>query len=295
MADRDDPKLSLSPLSERKAAPPAAAGEDPLMELVRIMSGESIVDPTPATGGETVPAIGAVGSDAAPANDLETKLLTDLEALSSAFYLHPPPAPSAPPARPATPSPKPAATDSQPKPQLAASAAPMPAAPPVAAAPVAHAEKPDLRPERPAIAVPPRSEERAQAVSLLRYKRQAPGASSGRRAAVRAPAASAPGRRQRKSQNSPVPCCDYDRLFISALPRLHPPGRAVTGRTVPVKSPPPLRPTQAALPRPRIEGTPLPWPKAAEPQKDELPKMVTSGGSAPAEEQGRSAREPSTR
>ena len=132
MADRDDPKLPVRPLSELKPAAPAATGEDPLTELLdRIMSGRPIVDPTPATGGKTVPVSGAVGSDVAPANDLETKLLNDLEAVSSAFYAHPPPAAPAPPAKPATPAPTPAAAAPHPEPQPAASAARTPVAPPV--------------------------------------------------------------------------------------------------------------------------------------------------------------------
>ena len=140
MADRDDPKLPVRPLSELKPAAPAATGEDQLTELLdRMMSGRPIVDPTPATGGKIVPVSGAVSSDVAPANDLETKLLNDLEAVSSAFYAHPPPPPApAPPAKPATPAPKPAAAAPHPEPQPAASAARTPVAPPDAAAPVAY-------------------------------------------------------------------------------------------------------------------------------------------------------------
>jgi hypothetical protein len=38
MADRDDPNLSVAPSRKRKPATPAAAGDDPLAELVRMVS-----------------------------------------------------------------------------------------------------------------------------------------------------------------------------------------------------------------------------------------------------------------
>src|SRR5579871_4068133 len=91
MADRYDPKLSVRPLSERKPAP-GAAGEDPLVELARIVSGRSTFDPAPAARAKTVPVNGAVASDVALANDLESELLNDLQAsFSSTFYASPPP------------------------------------------------------------------------------------------------------------------------------------------------------------------------------------------------------------
>ena len=65
MADRYDPKLSVRPLSERKAANPGAAGEDPLVELARIVSGRSTFDPGPAQRTKTVPVNGTAASDVA--------------------------------------------------------------------------------------------------------------------------------------------------------------------------------------------------------------------------------------
>src|SRR5947209_943716 len=103
MADRDDPRPSL-PLSERKAAPPTAAGEDPLAELVRIMSAQFIAEATPDTDGKTVPVTRVISSEVAFANDLQTKPLDDLQSFSSTFYSHPSSQPvSAPPAPPAKP------------------------------------------------------------------------------------------------------------------------------------------------------------------------------------------------
>jgi len=122
MADRDNPKLSVRPLSKPKPAAPAATGEDQLAEPARMVSGRPIVDPARAILGKTVPVTRAVSSDVALVNELEAKLLDDLEALSSSFYAQPspPPAPAAAP---------------HPKPQPAAPPAPAPVGPPVAAAP----------------------------------------------------------------------------------------------------------------------------------------------------------------
>ena len=143
MADRDNPKLSVRPLSKPKPAAPAATGEDQLAEPARMVSGRPIVDPARAILGKTVPVTRAVSSDVALVNELEAKLLDDLEALSSSFYAQPspPPAPAAAP---------------HPKPQPAAPPAMASAAPPVAAAP----------PPAPAPAVlAPQAERQAPAVS----------------------------------------------------------------------------------------------------------------------------------
>jgi hypothetical protein len=45
MGDPDDRKISVGSPSEAKLAPPAAAGEDPLAELARMMSDRSVFDP----------------------------------------------------------------------------------------------------------------------------------------------------------------------------------------------------------------------------------------------------------
>ena len=126
MADGDDPKPSVAPPSETKLAPPAAAGEDPLAGLARMMSDRSAFDPAPAIRRKAVPIPEAVFPTVALANDLETKLRDDLEELLSAFNSHPPPAPDAPTEEPVAAAPK-AATAPPAKPQptapLAATAA----------------------------------------------------------------------------------------------------------------------------------------------------------------------------
>ena len=95
MADRYDPKLSVRPLSERKPATPAAADEDPLVELARIVSGRTTFDPGPAQRTKTVPVNASVSSDVALANDLELELLNDLQASFSSTFYAPPPAATA--------------------------------------------------------------------------------------------------------------------------------------------------------------------------------------------------------
>ena len=91
MTDRDDPNLSAAPLSEAKSTPLAAAGDDPLVELVRMMSDRWVFDPAPVRRRTTVPVTRAVCSDVAVVKNLEAKLLDDLKHLMSAFYSHPAP------------------------------------------------------------------------------------------------------------------------------------------------------------------------------------------------------------
>jgi hypothetical protein len=188
MADYDDPSLSVGPPSEAKTAPPAAAGEDPLAELARMMSDRSVFDPAPAIRSSTVPIPKAVSPSVALANDLEAKLHDDLEVLLSAFFSHPPPAPVAPPEEPETAAPKPAAAappaESQPdappaptpsappeepvtaapkpaaaaQPQPAASPAPAPFAPPEEAVPADPPPAPVAPPEEPVTAAPKAAE-----------------------------------------------------------------------------------------------------------------------------------------
>ena len=154
MADRDNPKLSLRPLSKPKPAAPAATGEDQLAESARMVSGRPIVDPARAIRGKTVPVTRAASSGVV-VNELEAKLLDDLEALSSIFYAQSSPAP-VPSAQPAKPAPPASAAAPRAKPQPAAPPAMASAAPPVAAAP----------PPAPAPAVlAPQAERQAPAVS----------------------------------------------------------------------------------------------------------------------------------
>ena len=141
MADGDDPKPSVAPPSETKLAPPAAAGEDPLAGLARMMSDRSAFDPAPAIRRKAVPIPEAVFPTVALANDLETKLRDDLEELLSAFNSHPPPAPDAPTEEPVAAAPK-AATAPPAKPQPAAPPPDAPPEEPVAAAPKAAAAPP---------------------------------------------------------------------------------------------------------------------------------------------------------
>ena len=154
MADRDDPKSSVGPSSEAKPAPPAAAGDDPLAQLARMMSDRSVFDPAPATPRKTVPIPEAVSPTAALANDLEAKLRGDLETLLSTFYSHPAPTPSASSEEPETATPKAAAAAPSAQPQPDAPPAPAPVAPPeqpVTATPKAAAAPP----AKPQPAAPP--------------------------------------------------------------------------------------------------------------------------------------------
>ena len=181
MADRADPKLSLAPL--REPAPAPLAGDDLVAELARTVSGRSIVDHAAATGNRTVPFMEAVSSDGAPTSDLETTLLNDLEAVSSAFYSLPALGPSTPPWESLTAAPKPDAD-----------AAPAKARPSMAAAPVALAEKGAGPWEGPAIAVPSRPERRTSPVSLPRPWRRVPVASPADRPPFGPPLTDALGR-----------------------------------------------------------------------------------------------------
>ena len=154
MADRDDPKLSVRPLSERKPAAVAASGADPLAEFVRMGSGRSIVEPAPVIRGKTLPVTGAVSSEVAVVKDLEAKLLADLEALSSAFYSNSAPTTSAPPEDPVTAARKPGTAASSAKPQPAEPPSPSPAAtapPPLAVLP------PRDKPKAPAVSLTSRT------------------------------------------------------------------------------------------------------------------------------------------
>jgi hypothetical protein len=87
MADRDDPNVSAAPVSEANSTPLAAASDDPLVELVRMMSDRWVFDLAPMRRRKTVP----VPLDVAVVKDLEAKLLDDVKALSAAFYSHPAP------------------------------------------------------------------------------------------------------------------------------------------------------------------------------------------------------------
>ena len=170
MADRDDPNLSVAPLSKRKPATPVAAGDDPLVELVRMVSDRWVFDAAPVRRRKTVLVTSAVSSDGAVVKDLEAKLLADLTALSAAFYSHPAPTPSAPTADQVGAAPKPAAaappTTNLNKRSLAVNLKsasgrnvlyqPRPAAPPSPAAPVASPVA--TAPASGAAVLPPRAE-----------------------------------------------------------------------------------------------------------------------------------------
>ena len=86
-------KLSVNWLSQRKPKNRVAAGEDPLIEVDRIVSRRSTLDPGPAPRARTVPINGSVASDVALAKELESEMLNDLQtSFSPTFY-----APAAPP------------------------------------------------------------------------------------------------------------------------------------------------------------------------------------------------------
>ena len=160
MADSDDSKLSVEPPSEATLTPPVTGGEDLLAELGRMMSDRSVFDPAPAIRCKTAPIPEAVSPSVALANDLEAKLRDDLDALLSAFYSHPPPAPVALPEEPVTPASKPAAATPPAQPQpvapppVAPPEQPVAAAPPVPA-PVVPPEEPVTPAPKPAATAPP--------------------------------------------------------------------------------------------------------------------------------------------
>src|SRR5689334_19680858 len=127
MADRYEPKLSVRPMSERKAAQPPAE-DDPLLELTRMISGRSTFDPAPAPKNKTVPA-GRPSAPQSEANlglDLESELMNDLQASFGLIRdgMSSPPAAKAAPAPAPGATPKPAAPMSAP---AASSPAPRPA------------------------------------------------------------------------------------------------------------------------------------------------------------------------
>jgi hypothetical protein len=146
MAERDDPKLSVRPRSERKPTAVVATRDDQLADFVAMGSGRSIVDPAPVIHGKPVPISKAVSPDVAVVADLEAKLLDDLEALSSAFYSH-----SGADAFRKSEEPVMAASNSA---TAAPPAKPQPAAPSLAAAP-----------PLPAAVLPPRDKPQAPAAS----------------------------------------------------------------------------------------------------------------------------------
>ena len=240
--------------------------EDPQAKLARITIDRSVVDPTPASGDKTVLPTGVASSDVALANDLkikllndfETKLLNDLQELSSTFCSHPP----LPPARARPPPSGANAADAalHPEPDHDASAASAPVVPPVGAAPVAHAGKPALQQERPAITVPPVSEKRAPAVSR-----------------PPAPLTNPLGQAAREKS-----------ALAKALLRLTTAAPAITDTAA---AGPSYDPDDRAVKSPATASDPsssastadrasLHWPKAPEPQEDELPKVALGGGAA---------------
>ena len=82
MPDRYDPKLSVRPAGERKAADPSS-DPDPLAELARIVSGRTPFDPPPSAKGKAVPAPPPPEPDVE--RDLEAELLNDLQASFAAI------------------------------------------------------------------------------------------------------------------------------------------------------------------------------------------------------------------
>ena len=107
MADRYDPKLVVRPMGDRRSGEGRPAGDDdPLIELARLVSGRSPFDAAPGGRTKTVPASQsdiAAGGDAS--RDLESELLSDLQA-SFAALQQAVPAPS-PVVRAALPRPAP--------------------------------------------------------------------------------------------------------------------------------------------------------------------------------------------
>lgn len=84
MSDRYDPKLSARPPGGRR--PDAAApDDDPLAELARIVTGRTTMDPAPDARGRSSSATPDAAQEADLANDLESELLSDLQASFAAL------------------------------------------------------------------------------------------------------------------------------------------------------------------------------------------------------------------
>ena len=230
---------------------------------------------------------GAIVSDVALANDLESALLNDLQALvSSRFYA--PPAPAlAPRAEPAAPVSEP--TDSAAPPTEAQTAAPIPAAP--AAPPAIPAAPPvvplpAIEPERQAeIAVPPSSEKAVSSEPPSRSEHQAPPAAS---SADRPPFIGLASDTLEMSE----------KLDLAALLRpiiaahsaaAEPPAVKPSERWVHPAERCPAEPRAAARDPGRFAQAPrraaLFRRNAVEQQDDELPKAAPSNGSASVEEE----------
>jgi hypothetical protein len=285
MADRHDPKPLVASLSERKLASPAFASDEPVAELAAIALGRTTSDPSPAAKAKTVPVNGVISSDIALANDLESELLKDLEAMvSSMSYAPPPSAPRlASPARLAAPVAKPIAA--APLSSNAQPAAPIsPAAPPtiLAAPAVAPLEKSAIEPEGQAAAVvPPSSEKAAPSVPPSQSEHQAlPPASS----ADRPPVVGLAGGTLEMAEK--LDLAALLRPFIAAHSAAAEESLAVnrSGRWEEPTERRPAEPRAAARDPGRFalapRGAVLFGPQTAELQSDELPKMAPSGGSA---------------
>ncbi len=109
MPDRYDPKVSVRPLSERRSAS-ASTEDDPLVELARLVTGRSPFDPAASGRNKAAPAV-ANSHVPDPSHDLESELLSDLQASFAAIRdqvapASPPPTPAAQKqAQPAAPRP----------------------------------------------------------------------------------------------------------------------------------------------------------------------------------------------
>ncbi|MBZ0230126.1 MAG: hypothetical protein K8F58_16970, partial [Bauldia sp.] len=83
MPDRYDPKVSVRPLSERRSAS-ASTEDDPLVELARLVTGRSPFDPAASGRNKAAPAV-ANSHVPDPSHDLESELLSDLQASFAAI------------------------------------------------------------------------------------------------------------------------------------------------------------------------------------------------------------------
>ena len=197
MADRYDPKVTVRPTSDRKGADPhqgAAASDDPLFELARIVSGRGAgansgpaAPPPPLRGRPAPPPEPAkpVAPEPDILGDLEAELLSDLQASFAAVKeaiepAEPPPAARAAPQPPAAaapppPSPEIAPAGPAPRPPQPEPAPQQPSSPPVHAAPppqqsapprVSAAARPPIQqmpPRQPAAPAAPPPRERTHA------------------------------------------------------------------------------------------------------------------------------------
>jgi hypothetical protein len=275
MADRYDPKVTVRPTADRKAADPHPAhNDDPLFELARIVQGRGAGSSAPPPRARSAPAVEEPvrqpPSDHDILRDLEAELLSDLQSSFAAVKEAIEPASLFDPAPKAAQSP----------PAAAAPAVKVPG-PPEPQTPVVPARSEALRDRRPAAApvvAPPRVFAAARPPIQQAPEQQALGTSPAQPARERGQnaqpvAATPPG-----TKASAPP--GQKKLDIGDL--------TLRSSTAPQADPTPASPAQMASDKPALVASkPSRWDKPAEPPKPQAPsrfappRAVTQDQSSP--------------